>query len=82
MLQSGDIAPLFSLPDADMETFDLALVAGKHHLVLYFYPRDRTPGCTLQAADFSDREGEFARHGCNYQNSSPSFHHGSYLHRR
>ena len=71
MLQSGDIAPLFSLPDADMETFDLASVAGKYHVVLYFYPRDRTPGCTLQAADFSDHEGEFADHDCIVIGVSP-----------
>ncbi|AMO36459.1 peroxiredoxin [Thauera humireducens] len=71
MLQSGDIAPPFSLPDADMEIFDLASVAGKHHVVLYFYPRDRTPGCTLQAADFSDHEDDFTRHGCIVVGVSP-----------
>ena len=64
MLQSGDIAPAFSLPDADMEMFDLASVVGKQNVVLYFYPRDKTPGCTRQAADFSDHEDEFARFDC------------------
>ncbi|MBN8441697.1 MAG: peroxiredoxin [Thauera sp.] len=71
MLQSGDLAPLFSLPDADMEMFDLASVLGKQHVVLYFYPRDNTPGCTLQAADFSDHEDEFARYGCTVAGVSP-----------
>jgi thioredoxin-dependent peroxiredoxin len=71
MLQSGDVAPLFSLPDADMETFDLASLRGKQHVVLYFYPRDNTPGCTLQAADFSDREGDFAAHDCTVIGVSP-----------
>ena len=71
MLQNGDIAPPFSLPDADMEIFDLTSVAGKHHVVLYFYPRDRKPGCTLQAADFSDHEDDFARHGCIVVGVSP-----------
>jgi len=71
MLQSGDLAPLFSLPDADMEIFDLASLRGKQHLVLYFYPRDNTPGCTLQAADFSDREGDFAAHDCTIIGISP-----------
>src|SRR5574337_310608 len=71
MLQSGDLAPLFSLPDADMETFDLASLRGKQHLVLYFYPRDNTPGCTLQAADFSDREGDFAAYDCTVIGISP-----------
>ena len=71
MLQSGDIAPAFSLPDADMEIFDLASAAGKHNVVLYFYPRDKTPGCTRQAADFSDHEDEFARHDCIVVGVSP-----------
>jgi len=71
MLQSGDIAPVFSLPDADMEIFDLASALGKHHVVLYFYPRDKTPGCTLQAADFSDHEDDFARHDCVVVGVSP-----------
>jgi thioredoxin-dependent peroxiredoxin len=71
MLQSGDIAPTFSLPDADMADFDLATENGKRHVVLYFYPRDKTPGCTLQAADFSDHEEEFARHDCVVVGVSP-----------
>ncbi|ATE59953.1 peroxiredoxin [Thauera sinica] len=71
MLQSGDLAPSFSLPDADMEIFDLASALGKQHVVLYFYPRDNTPGCTLQAADFSDHEDGFARHGCIVIGVSP-----------
>lgn len=64
VLHAGQSAPLFSLPDADMETVDLAQFRGKHHVVLYFYPKDGTPGCTLQATDFSDHEEEFARHDC------------------
>lgn len=71
MLQIGDIAPSFSLPDADMEVFDLAAERGRHHVVLYFYPRDNTPGCTLQAADFSDHEDDFARHDCIVVGVSP-----------
>jgi peroxiredoxin len=60
-LRTGQSAPLFSLPDADMERVDLAKFRGKQNVVLYFYPRDGTPGCTLQATEFSDHEGEFAR---------------------
>ncbi len=71
MLKSGDIAPAFSLPDADMEIFDLASVLGKHNVVLYFYPRDKTPGCTLQAADFSDHEDDFGRYDCIVVGVSP-----------
>lgn len=71
MLRSGEAAPTFSLPDADMEIFDLAAERGKRHVVLYFYPRDNTPGCTLQAADFSDHEDEFARRDCIVVGISP-----------
>lgn len=71
MLQSGDLAPLFSLPDADMEIFDLASLRGKQHVVLYFYPRDNAPGCTIQAEEFSDREGDFAAHDCAVIGISP-----------
>jgi peroxiredoxin Q/BCP len=64
MLQIGQPAPVFSLADADMESVELAAFKGKKHVVLYFYPRDGTPGCTLQAIEFSDHEEEFARHDC------------------
>lgn len=64
MLHTGQTAPDFSLPDADMESFELSSLRGKQHLVLYFYPKDDTPGCTLEAIDFTDHEDEFARLGC------------------
>jgi peroxiredoxin Q/BCP len=63
MLQAGVPAPAFSLPDADMESFDLIASRGRH-VILFFYPKDDTPGCTLEAAEFSDHEEEFARHDC------------------
>ena len=40
---------------------DLSSYRGKKNVVLYFYPRDGTPGCTIQAIGFSDREDEFKR---------------------
>lgn len=61
MLRSGDTAPQFSLPDGDMEMFDMATVSGNRHVVLFFYPRDNTPSCTRQCADFSDHEDAFSR---------------------
>ena len=61
MLKVGNPAPVFSLPDATMEMMDLSRFKGKMNVVLYFYPKDGTPGCTIQAVDFSDREDEFAR---------------------
>ncbi|OIR02548.1 putative peroxiredoxin bcp [mine drainage metagenome] len=64
MLLAGQSAPAFSLPDADMETFALRSLRGKQHAVLFFYPRDDTPFCTLEAIDFSDHEEEFTRVGC------------------
>jgi peroxiredoxin Q/BCP len=64
MLQPGQAAPQFTLPDADMEMFDFASLRGKQHAVLFFYPKDGTPYCTLEAIDFSDHESEFNRLGC------------------
>lgn len=59
MLQPGDPAPPFSLPDADMDRFHSEHLKGKKNLVLYFYPRDDTPGCTLEALEFTDLQPEF-----------------------
>ncbi|MBS0372857.1 MAG: peroxiredoxin [Proteobacteria bacterium] len=67
----GSPAPLFSLPDADMEMFDLASVLGSRHVVLYFYPRDNTPGCTRQAIDFSDHDADFEQERCMVIGISP-----------
>ena len=64
MLQAGQPAPPFSLPDADMEMFELASLQGKQHAVLFFYPKDDTPYCTLEAIDFSDHESDFNRLDC------------------
>lgn len=60
-LQAGMDAPHFELPDADMELFKLASQHGKHNVVLYFYPKDDTPGCTMEANEFSDHEEDFAQ---------------------
>ena len=62
MLQAGQVAPDFALPDADMEMLQLSDFKKKKHVVLYFYPKDDTPGCTLEAIEFSDMEDEFAEH--------------------
>ena len=60
MLQTGSHVPDFNLPDADMELCKLSKLKGKA-VVLYFYPKDDTPGCTIQAIEFSDLEEEFAK---------------------
>jgi peroxiredoxin Q/BCP len=64
MLQAGQPAPPFSLPDADMATVSLSDFKGKKHVVLYFYPKDGTPGCTMQAIEFSDHEDHFVKADC------------------
>ena len=61
MLKAGDRAPDFSNPDPDMNIVGLADFRGKKHVVLYFYVRDDTPGCTTEAIEFSELEGDFAR---------------------
>lgn len=58
LLQAGTDAPQFELADADMNTFSLSEQRGKN-IVLYFYPKDDTPGCTMEANEFSDHEHEF-----------------------
>jgi peroxiredoxin Q/BCP len=58
--QAGDVAPSFDLPDQDGRTRALEEFRGKW-LVLYFYPRDGTAGCTEQAAQFRDALREFER---------------------
>ena len=63
MLQPGDRAPAFSLPDADLERVDSETLLRDSHLVLCFYPKDDTPGCTMEALEFTDLQPEFEAHG-------------------
>ena len=60
-LTTGIEAPHFELPDCEMQTVSLASLQGKKNVVLYFYPKDDTPGCTLEAYEFSELEEEFAK---------------------
>jgi peroxiredoxin Q/BCP len=71
MLQPGQAAPSFELPDADMQPVSLSAFKGKKHVVLYFYPRDGTPGCTMVTTEFSDHEGDFGKHDCVVFGVSP-----------
>lgn len=64
MLKPGEKAPDFELPDADMEIVRLSDYSPASNVVLYFYVRDNTPGCTAEAIEFSDLEGDFAKLGC------------------
>ena len=55
--------PDFSLPATGNRTFSLAAARGTF-LVLYFYPKDNTPGCTTEAAEFRDLYPQFRKAGC------------------
>jgi peroxiredoxin Q/BCP len=57
-LKVGDMAPLFNGQDQDGKTVALAGLIGKKVVLLYFYPKDFTSGCTKEACGFRDRMGE------------------------
>lgn len=59
-LAAGMEAPHFELPDADMKTFALTSQLGKKNVVLYFYSKDDTPGCTMEANEFSELDDDLA----------------------
>jgi peroxiredoxin Q/BCP len=61
-LEKGDPAPDFDLPSDDGSRVRLRDLRGKK-IVLYFYPRDDTPGCTAQACDFRDARAEILEKG-------------------
>jgi peroxiredoxin Q/BCP len=52
-LSIGDIAPDFCLPDKDNQEVCLKDFKGKKHVILYFYPMDNTPGCTIEGIEFT-----------------------------
>lgn len=62
-VKAGDSAPDFELPDAAGKKVRLADFAGKRPVVLYFYPKDETPGCTAEACAFRDSFEEFKEAG-------------------
>ena len=57
-IKIGDAAPLFCLPASDGSSFCLNDMKGKK-VILYFYPKDTTPGCTTEACNFRDYQSEF-----------------------
>ena len=58
-LKEGNKAPDFTAMNQDGEKVKLSSFKGKKNIVLYFYPKDMTPGCTTQACDFRDQHKKF-----------------------
>lgn len=59
----GDKAPIFTLTNGKGETFSLSDVVGRKTIVLFFYPKDGTPGCTVEACTFRDNYEAFVEAG-------------------
>jgi len=73
----GDRAPEFSLPDASGRAVGLGDFRGKRPVVLYFYPKDDTPGCTKEACTFRDQYEDFKSVGAEVigvSSDSPESH--------
>lgn len=63
-LKIGDEIPSFQLPDQKGELFDIDTIKGKKKMVIYFYPKDDTPGCTKEACSFRDSYQDFKDLDC------------------
>ena len=61
MLEKNQAAPAFSAPNQHNETISLSDYKGSSNVILYFYPKDDTPGCTIEANQFTELASEFAR---------------------
>jgi peroxiredoxin Q/BCP len=70
MVEEGKPAPDFTLAGDTGETVSLSALQGKP-VILYFYPKDDTPGCTVQACSIRDAWGEFERRGAVVLGVSP-----------
>ena len=70
MLEAGQEAPDFTLPDQDGEELTLSDLRGET-VVVYFYPKADTPGCTVQACGVRDRGADYARAGARVLGVSP-----------
>jgi peroxiredoxin Q/BCP len=69
-LKTGDKAPAFSAPNQDGKTISVGDYSGKK-LVLYFYPKDDTPGCTAEACSLRDNYSELLKQGYAIVGVSP-----------
>lgn len=68
--QVGQLAPDFTLPASNGSRVSLHDYLGKN-VVLYFYPKDNTPGCTKESCEFRDFSGEYAAHNTEILGISP-----------
>jgi peroxiredoxin Q/BCP len=62
-LKVGAKAPMFALKDQNGNVIDVANLVGKKALVIYFYPKDFTTGCTMEAHEFREMHEEFLKNG-------------------
>ena len=60
MLEKNQAAPAFSAPNQHNEIISLSDYRGSRNVILYFYPKDDTPGCTIEANQFTELASEFA----------------------
>ena len=67
----GKAAPAFTLPDAAGEPVTLKELTAKGNVVLYFYPKDMTPGCTTEACSFRDNFADLKKAGAQVVGVSP-----------
>ena len=61
MLEKNQMAPTFSVLNQRNETINLSDYQGRKNVILYFYPKDDTPGCTIEANQFTKLASEFAK---------------------
>jgi peroxiredoxin Q/BCP len=73
MPKAGDQAPLFTGQDQDGKTFKLKSLIGEKIVLLYFYPKDNTPGCTKEACGFRDHLGGIIKDNDNVEVIGVSF---------
>ncbi|WP_195576270.1 thioredoxin-dependent thiol peroxidase [Paenibacillus sp. 1001270B_150601_E10] len=69
-VEVGQAVPDFTLPGSNGEQVSLSQFRGQK-VVIYFYPKDMTPGCTQEACDFRDYHGDFAKHNTVVLGISP-----------
>ena len=63
-LKQGDLIPLFTLPDQDGNLFSIQEHIGRQALLIYFYPKDDSPGCTREACSIRDNFAKFSELNC------------------